>query len=339
MSRLAEAKRREQSAERRVWRERYAMNPAELARACRFAAIDATKRLPRVSEDEIDALAQLVALDVIEHPERGEAGKRYLARVANTIRERRGEEWRDCAADYRESRERKRGEAVSTFALEGASEGGWLALALARAAEQTGDVPSAALPEDLRELARAMADAEQGTPSERDCLYAALLARLPDPQSGETPSGVSLAALLGVTHDAARKRVSRGTRLWRERYPNPAALARVMRATAAALAADERSETDARLIAAPLARSAVEAVASERKRYGAPRIGAWSPATVRAARRNMRAALRTGSYGRTPAAPRRARSASPVWLGGTLRAARRADRLDAIRLMVARRIG
>lgn len=294
MEALAEAKRREQSAERRAERERYAMNPAELMRGARYAAKHATRLLPRVSEDEIDALAQLVALEVWERgAERGEAGRNYLRRVANTIRERRGEEWRDCAADYRESRERSRGEQSSTFQLEGAAEGSWLAVALARESERQSAERPAALPEDLRELARAMAEAESESPSERDALAAALLAKLPAPESGEMPNGVALAALLGVSHAAARKRVSRGAALWRKRYPNPAALAALMRATAAALGSEQRSGEPHVWRAARLA---VEAVAAERKRDGAPH-GGYSPATVRAARRNLRAERATGRYG------------------------------------------
>lgn len=304
MSALKEAKNRELAAERRAERERYQLDPAALMRGCRWAAFEATKQLPRVSEDERDALAQLVALRVLEGgAERGEAGRRYLLRVANTLRERNGEEWRDVAADYRESRERKRGEAPSTFQLEGASEGGWLGLALAREAEREGEQRPASLPEDLREIARAMADAESELPAERDALYAALLARLPDPESGRAPSGVAIAALLGVTHAAARKRISRGSLLWRERYSAPA-LARLIRATGAALGA-ERGEGEPHAWRA--ARAAVDCVSAERKRSGAPRIGSYSPATVRAARRNIRADRATGRYGRTLPSTRRER--------------------------------
>lgn len=306
MTALQEAKRREQTAKRRAERERYAMNPSELMSAARFAAVEATKRLPRVSEDERDALAQIVALKVLEGgAERGSAGRAYLQRIADSVvagRSAGADDWRDCAAEYRESRERKRGESPSTFALEGASEGGWLGVALAREAERAGDMRPASLPEDLREIARAMADAESALPAERAALYAALLARLPDPESGNAPSGVAIAALLGVTHAAARKRVSRGSALWRERY-NPHTLAALIRATGAALGA-ERGEGEPHSWRA--ARAAVESVASERKRDGAPR-GAYSPATVRAARRNLRAERRTGRYGRTLPTTRRER--------------------------------
>lgn len=334
MSALKEAKNRELAAERRAERERYQLDPAALMRGCRWAAFEATKMLPRVSEDERDALAQLVALRVLEGgAERGEAGKRYLLRVANTLRERNGEEWRDVAAEYRESRERKRGESPSTFQLEGASEGGWLGVALAREAERTNAPRPASLPEDLREIARAMADAESELPAERDALYAALLARLPEPGTGRAPSGVAIAALLGVSHAAARKRISRGSVLWRERY-SPPALARLIRATGAALGA-ERGEGEPEAWRA--ARAAVESVSAERKRSGAPRIGSWSPATARAARRNRRAAMRTGRWGKVAERAETRRSCSPVWLGAAMRAAERADAWEALRAKVAER--
>ena len=342
MSVLMEAKRREQSAERKRSGERepsgYQLNAAELMRGCRWAAFEATRRLPRVSEDERDALAQLVALRVLEGgAERGEAGKRYLLRVANTLRERNGEEWRDVAAEYRESRERKRGESPSTFQLEGASEGGWLALALARESERQNAERPAALPEDLREIARAMAESESELPAEREALYAALLAKLPDPKTGNAPNGVSIAKLLGVSHAAARKRVSRGSALWRERYSR-GELARLIRATGAALGAESVSERErAERYLIESARRAVEQVQAERKRSGAPRSRSWSPVTARATRRNQRAAMRTGRWGKV--AERRAtrRSCSPVWLGAAMRAGERADAMEALRVKVAER--
>lgn len=358
---LAASKVRERSAERRTYAARYTLSESELMREI-ASAVRAESRRVNVSESEADALAQIAAervlrnraarrgparevLAFIDRAERfpltaerregiprGEVGRNYLATIVRgVLTDRR--DWRDVAETYQSARERQSASGPLVESLE-AQSAGWLAQASARESEQNHAPRSAPLPEDLREVADALADAEENvSAAERESVRAALCAALPDALPGP-----ALAVALGCSYGTLRNRVSAGNALLRKRY-SASELVQLVRVAAdtLALASGERSrvalgtapELDA-LGTAALA--ATESVQAERKRSGAPR-GAYSPATLRAARRNLRAERitgRWGTYSGTALAPLSG-TAQRVWVGGPAEsvpsAAERAERL------------
>lgn len=328
MSHLAESKRRERSAERTAQRLAFTLSERDLAREIASAVRAETRRV-NVSESERDALAQMAAERVLrnrparrgrpaqvlawidraermptlalasEGIPRGEVGRNYIGQIVRGLLSDR-RDWRDVAESYRTASERQSESGPLVESLE-AQSAGWLAQASARESESNHAPRPAPLPEDLRAVARSLADAEPNvTRKQRESIHAALCACLPDALPGP-----ALAVALGCSYGTLRVRVSDGGKLLRDRY-SASELAHMVRATAdaLALASGERSkralgtapELDA-LATAALA--ATERVQSERKRSGAPH-GGYSPATVRAARRNLRADRSTGRYGNGP---------------------------------------
>jgi hypothetical protein len=323
---LAASKRRERSAERRAYASRYALTESDLMREV-MAAVRAETRRVKVSESEAEALAQLAAERVIRNRPahrgtarevlayidraermptltarrdgitRGEVGRNYVRQIVRgMLSDRR--DWRDIAESYQSARERQSESGPLVESLE-AQSAGWLAVASARESEQRHTPRPAPLAEDIREVADMLADAEPNvTAKQRESVRAALAASLPNALPGP-----ALATALGCTYGTLRVRVSEGSKLLRERY-SPTELVALVRHAADALELSRGERSKVALGEAPelgamgtAALAAVESALGSLKRDGSPH-GGYSPATARAARRNLRAERRTGRYGK-----------------------------------------
>jgi hypothetical protein len=245
-------------------------------------------------------------IDVDASPiERGAVGRRYIGETVRGFLKNGGSraQWRDVAATYQSAAERQSGVSrnVESVEVAQASDAGWLAQASMRESEAKHAPRPAPLPDDLRAIADAVAASEPDiTRKQAASVRAAIYASLPD-----ALPGTALAAELGCTYGTLRVRVSDGRKLLAARY-EPAELASVIRATADALALKRGERSKVALGDAPAldargsaALAATERVLADRKRDGSPQ-GAYSPATVRAARRNLRADRMTGRYGNGP---------------------------------------
>jgi hypothetical protein len=317
----------------------FTLTGPELMRAIE-SAVSAETRALNVSESEREALAQMVAetllgkrerpapirrgsardvlayiarresasrgIDVDASPiERGAVGRRYIGETVRGFLKNGGSraQWRDVAATYQSAAERQSGVSrnVESVEVAQASDAGWLAQASMRESEAKHAPRPAPLPDDLRAIADAVAASEPDiTRKQAASVRAAIYASLPD-----ALPGTALAAELGCTYGTLRVRVSDGRKLLAARY-EPAELASVIRATADALALKRGERSKVALGDAPAldargsaALAATERVLADRKRDGSPQ-GAYSPATVRAARRNLRADRMTGRYGNGP---------------------------------------
>lgn len=373
---LETATRRERMAKMPEQRDPFALEGVALAREIR-AAMRSVPAARVASEPEREALAQMAAERILRKRSRGSArdviawidrAERMPVTAAREQRERveRGATGRAhlvgiiaslCAQsrDWLDTTERYRTRAQSqadtgpmiAASLDAATdpETGEPTGFLARAVAREGGARLAPLSVDRLALAALLARESvpaERTERERESVRLALLANLPDPQSGEPVAGPALAASEGVAYGTLRNRISEGARLWRALYPDPRDAAAVVRAAAESLALErgERSRV-ARGDAPHLDLAGVSALAaigraqteqSKRTRaYLSGSRGAYSPATLSAARRNLRAAMRTGRYGRALPARR------PLARGGVAILSRAPDpRMEAARALARR---
>lgn len=284
-----------------------------------LAWIDRAERLPLTCARE-----SAVALE-------RSTGREHVAKIVGTLADSR--EWRDHAGDFRtrseraalkrdrelaESTGRELAAAPMLRPLTPADENVPALGALAEAERRrTGREP---LPTgtDAHALADALAEHYGRTPGEHQAVAAAILAGMPESTSGASVRTDVLAAELGISGAAMRKRVSRGGKLLRELEPSGLALIR----TARKLAAELDLWRDSRAVRAlttgtpgPLTESAADAeravlavqAAAKLRARGAQHVGPWESTTVLALARNVRAGL-----ARPERAPARRRIGLPV---------------------------
>lgn len=302
---LKSATRREVARERADRRERYAMLDAEMIRLIAWQVRDQGKRL---SEDERDAVAQIVAVRVIENrdarplyrssrdgsardvlrwmdyaerrayartpeeAERGTIGRTYIARVVSQVLDRERADWSDVAVDYAQRRKAQR--APMFLSLDAARDDetgepiGFLAQAIERESVRQGTDA---------QLAPLRADTAQ--------LAEALIARHPEWSKGErkavraalllslrddSTEGVAVAAKLGLTYGSLRVLATRGRKLWADAYPTPAEAVTAIRLAGEALAQTDPED---------------DRVRAELPMFGMAALGAVAGAKIEASRR------------------------------------------------------
>lgn len=264
----------------------------DLLNACRRAVDVACRRLSH--DEREDMTSELVAAVASKHgwtPARRTIRHGYLTRRAAYLWARQRERLIAGRSDALPSvldETRQRGAVpMSTEGMPDAADhdrpGAPARSLLAVAADMAGHPPVAAENVDVPNVTAALGL----TATAADKVRAAL--------SG-WGSALDLARALNVSHASARKRLQRGGDAIRARYPDPAAFLDALGATLADAPDPERQAERVRLTAAERAASdAVTAVSRSGRAY---RRAANDPAvTIRATRRNLRAARLTGRYG------------------------------------------
>lgn len=230
---------------------RYRLTGAELARWSYAAAMHATRRLPRVSDDERAALAQMVAARVVAAhgpmPERSDVGREYLRTIAARIVSEdgpAGREWRDLASDYATGSKRGDGDRAMIVPLPSEADDLAASDPLTRevaAASMRDGSPLPPVAEDARELADLAADRLSAdlalTPREDRAVRVALLRAGMEARGGWDGARplASIAAALGCSLVTAKRASADGAAILRERVP-AGRLAEIVSEVAAAAA-------------------------------------------------------------------------------------------------------